>query len=105
MAYELVTQQVIPTSGNTVTINNSSGGFLYLNVDTAGTLAALTIKLPNVTFDGQAVFITFTKAITSLTYQAGVAGATFSSVAASASANITQGFVYNQAVNKWYKLV
>lgn len=54
----------VPLTGTTITLKDGIHDNL---INPAGTLAALTVKLPTIPDDGQIILLTFTKAITTLT--------------------------------------
>lgn len=79
-------QVVVPVTTNTVTMTGTNAALL---VKPAGTIAALTVKLPpiNTMGDGGAVSIGFTQIVTTLTVQDSNAGAVETSSGAVGVAN------------------
>lgn len=81
MAYELSTQTFTPTSGQTVTVQNSPAPLLNFRLNHSSTIAALTINMPNAPYDGQQVAMCSRSAVTALTLNPGVPGGIFNIVA------------------------
>lgn len=103
MAYEKKTQRYTPTAGATVSILKNQCPIIYCIIDPSGNLASLTIKLIDYPEEADVVVITYTKAVTSLSTQVGLGGATISQTPTSASANQSHTYIYNDTINKWYR--
>ena len=92
----LAYQYAQPLTGATVAIQ---AGVVVTTIDPAGALAALTIAFPASPIDGQAQFLNFTQAVTTLTLSGG-------SFAANAPSNVGAGggewtLQYQAAAGKW----
>lgn len=99
MAYENTTQRYTPSSGNTVTVLNSDGMFIFFYIDTGATLASLTINMPNAPKDSQMVSMCSRRAITTLTLNVGVAGGAFNITAPTTiAAQAAIVFVYYEGI-------
>lgn len=103
MAYELATQRFVPTTGQTVTVENSSAPLINFLVDPAGTLASLTVVMPNSPYDGQQVSMCTKRALTSLTLNPGVAGGSFNIQPTSAIANAGVTFTWFEVIKQWVR--
>lgn len=84
----------IPTTGGTVNVNNN-----YENIiKPSGALATLIINLPSSPSDGDAVNLTFTQAITAITYTGGTVVGAPTSAAASGQYHLT----FDSGSSTWY---
>lgn len=97
----LVTQIVVPTTGQVVTLNAQTQD-MWLVLNPAGALASLTVTLPpqSSAFDGQQVTVTTTQAITALTI--GGNGATVYGSPGTLLAGGLVTFKFNVSQNGWY---
>lgn len=91
-------QRATPVAAATVAIANNTGGLV---MEPAGTLATLTITLPNAPRNGQLLFISTTAAITALTVSGGTFGANQAPSALAAGESVR--FVYQATGSKWFK--
>ena len=91
MAYEIITQRFVPSSGGTVSILDSQGIVNQTTIEPIATLGTLTINFPTNVFDGQIVSLFFVKGVTSLTLSAG-SGKTFNNTI---STVIDGGYIIN----------
>lgn len=92
------TQYVTPTTGQTVTANNSAN--LSVLIDPAGTLLALTFAFNSSPTDGDLVRLGSSQAITTLTISGGTIIGTLTSMALGSFAT----FIYNASSNKWFRV-
>jgi len=89
---------LVPVTTNTIALGSSADRVL---IAPAGTLAALTINPPTSPYNGQEVFIIWTKAITSLTVTA-LDGSTLVNAPSSATINTATKMIYSSATSSWY---
>lgn len=102
--YEVSTQVFVPSSGNTVTVQNSDGLLIFFYLNPPANLAALTINMPNNPRDSQMVSMCSRRAVTTLTMNAGVSGGVFNiTPPASISVNAAIVFVYYAEVKTWVR--
>lgn len=100
MAYIFnITQRAVPTTGQTVTVNNADGD-VFLIIEPAGLLANLTIATPSTPHDGQIISIMCTQIVTTLTLSVG----TIIGGLATFAANGFMTLVYNAGQSKWYRI-
>lgn len=90
-----VTQYAAPTTGQTVTI---AAGTEVLQIDPAGTIAALTVALPSAPVNGQRCIICCSQIITVLTITGTIVG-TLTSFAVGGFAQ----FSYSTTAAKWMR--
>lgn len=103
MPYESSTQTFVPTTGQTITIQNNQALTIHVLVEAATTLATLTCVMPNKPYDGQRVSMCSIRAVTAFTLQGGVAGATFNVTASAISAQAFIEWVYFATSNRWIR--
>lgn len=103
MAYEVATQRYVPTTGQTVTVQNSPAPLINFLIDPAGTLAALTIVMPNAPHDGQQVAMCSKRQVTALTLQPGVSGGSFNITATTITINAGIIFTWFEAIKQWVR--
>lgn len=89
-------QVATPLTGATVAISN---GFPLQIIEPAGTLAALTVTLPNSPAGGDIQKICFTQAVTTLTLN----GGTIMNAITSATAGLAVEYTYESGGGKWYR--
>jgi hypothetical protein len=96
-----VHQDVTPTTGSTVTMQNQA---MYLMLTPAGTLASLTINLPNNPTDAEPIEITTTKTITALTLAAPIStgSITINNAPTTLAAGSSIKLVFNLAQKAWF---
>jgi hypothetical protein len=96
-------QTSTPSTGNTVACNAFITGILFTP---AGTLATLTIQLPNTSLDGMEVWVASTQTITAATWQdhGGTAGNVIGGPSTFGGTNKGCRFVYNLANTKWMNI-
>jgi hypothetical protein len=93
-SFATVPQYVVPTTGQTVSVVNSS---IILNP--AGTLSTLTLQLP-VAVDGQKLYIISSQTVSALTFT----NATFATSAVTALAVGTPvNFIYSASSGSWWR--
>lgn len=96
----MVTVFVVPTTGGTVTLTQQRRQIVLLNP--AGTLATLTVNLPNTPNDGDIVRIGTAQTITLLTVGGGsnsVVGTLTTLLIGSYGA-----WIYNTSTTKWFRI-
>lgn len=104
MAYEISTQLFVPTTGSTVTVQNSPAPLINFFLNHAATIATLTINMPNAPFDGQQVAMCSRRAVTALTLNPGVSGGSFNITAPSSIAlNAAIIFCYFESIKQWVR--
>jgi hypothetical protein len=99
------TEYSSPLTGATVTIATASGN-AHLIVTPAGTIAALTIKLPAVAglVDKQEILVNCTQIVTTLTMDANGATAILGAPSTLASANEYFRLKYDALMTTWYRV-
>lgn len=95
------TQEFTPTTGTTVTIGNANADIRAF-INPAGTLANLTIAMPNAPFNGQECVICSSKILTSLTITVG-GGVTILSVPVSLAVDSFAAWVWSASSNTWFR--
>lgn len=102
---EYATQYETPSTGTTVGITDN-GNNVWLLLAPAGTLAALTVALPNASnaADGQELIITSTQIITSLTVSSSGATAVNGAPSTLAAANGFFRLRFYTDTNSWYRV-
>lgn len=90
-------QYSAPTTGGTVTVNNT--GFIKLLLNPAGTLATLTVTFPSGPSDGDMIQMGCTQIVTSLTMNGGTIIGGLSSFAVGGSGT----WVYSSTAASWIK--
>jgi hypothetical protein len=93
-------ETIVPTTGQTKTISDTTN--LYI-MNPAGTLATLTVVMPTNPYDKQIITIATSQIITALTLNAG-AGQTILNVPTTLAAGGFCSYVYILANTKWYRL-
>jgi len=93
-------EQVVPTTGQSKTIGDTTKYFI---IEPAGTLATLTVVMPTNPADGQEVFITSTQIVTALTHNPG-AGQTLNGALATVAVNGNAAWVYKLSNTTWYRI-
>jgi hypothetical protein len=98
-----VTQYAAPLTGTTVTLTDDQTG-VWLILTPAGTIAALTLKLPALanTLDGQEVLVNCTQIVTTLTIDGN--GATVTGAPTALTANGFFRLRFDDVVNVWYRV-
>ena len=91
-------QYAEPLTGASVAMTRS-----HLTVKPAGTIAALTILVPDDPYDGEEVSFNTTQTITALTVD-DTAGATFANAPTTLSAGAFARMKYREADNTWYRI-
>lgn len=94
----LAYQYVQPASGATVTI---PAGVVVTTIDPGGALAALTVNFPSSPSDAQVQFVSFTYAVTTLTWSGGTLANGFPG---SAGAGSAWTFQYQASSGKWFSI-
>lgn len=77
MEYGIDVQYFLPTNGQSLTIQNAEGIAIPVMLVHTGTIATLTMTMPNKPFNGQRVSMESESQVTAFTLLPGVAGATF----------------------------
>lgn len=90
-------QEVAPTTGSTVNVNGN--GYTKLFINPAGSLLALTISLPSSPQDLDAVLISSTQAITTLTMSNGTIVGALTTMAIATFAEYT----YSSTTSQWWR--
>lgn len=90
-------QEVAPTTGSTVTVNST--GCIKLFINPAGTLVALTVALPSSPQDLDAVTLSSTQAITTLTMSNGTISGALTTMAIATFATYT----YSSTTSQWWR--
>lgn len=93
------TIRVSPTTGATLNAGTRTGDLVLL-VDPSGTLATLTVNMPNSPNDGDIATISTSQIITSLTIGNGTVINAPTTLAVGGFAQ----FIYNAAANKWFRI-
>lgn len=99
--YKALNQTEIPLTGDTITFNNKTSNLL---INPAGSLASLTINLPNAPEDGQKITIVSSQAVTSLTVAAPNTNGLLGGSIGSLTAGESEELIYESSGLFWYKL-
>lgn len=90
-------QYATPTTGSTVTVNNT--GYINLMLNPAGTLATLTVTLPGSPTDGDKVTVASSQIVTGLTMNGGTIIGALTTMAVGAFAS----YVYVSDATSWFR--
>jgi hypothetical protein len=90
----LAIQTATPTTGQTVTITNTTN---VMVINPAGTLVALTLSFPTGSYDGQSLVVIFSQAVTTVT----LAGASLITTFSTAALGLTKYLTWSSALTKW----
>jgi hypothetical protein len=83
-----------PTTGNTIALNNNQENI----INPAGTLSTLTMTLPSTPANNDIIYLTFTQAITTITYSGGTVAGGRTSAAIGNQWHLT----YDSGTSTWY---
>lgn len=86
-----------PSTGGTITVTNNA----YNIINPAGTIATLTVNMPNSPVNGDIVMLKFVQTVTSITFVSGTGSAGYGNGYTPTSSQEIH-LVYNSTDNKWY---